>query len=42
MEVITTEVTGGNRTRAVRILGIGIRALQRKLRPSWEYGGASL
>ncbi|MEE8183766.1 MAG: helix-turn-helix domain-containing protein, partial [Acidobacteriota bacterium] len=29
--------TGGNRTRAAEILGIGLRTLQRKLK---EYGGA--
>ena len=31
----TLEETGGNRTRAADILGIGLRTLQRKLR---EYG----
>lgn len=33
----TLEETGGNRTRAAEILGIGLRTLQRKLK---EYGGA--
>ncbi len=35
----TLEKTGGNRTRAAEILGIGLRTLQRKLREYGEVGG---
>jgi DNA-binding NtrC family response regulator len=35
----TLQKTGGNRTRAAEILGIGLRTLQRKLREYGEVGG---
>jgi transcriptional regulator with PAS, ATPase and Fis domain len=35
----TLEKTGGNRTRAAEILGIGLRTLQRKLREYGQVGG---
>ena len=35
----TLQETGGNRTRAAEILGIGLRTLQRKLREYGEVGG---